>query len=113
MSTTYTPCQGIWHNKVRHDCCPKWASGKPFLLWAGLTRTGRSLRRRDDSLPYSPENCFWADNQPRGDAFIKKVVALRVSLLGETREQAEDWFASVSHQRRYFWFSQNKAKVAS
>lgn len=111
MSTTYTPCRGIWHNEVRHNCCPAWKDADTFSSWVRHSRNFRSLRRRDESQPYSPENCFWSNNQPRGDAFIENVIALRESLLGESRCEALGWFESVSHQRRYFWFSQNKGKV--
>jgi hypothetical protein len=113
LSTTHKPCEAVWHSKVRHDCCPAWQDFTTFSAWVKTSRDFRSLRRRNESLPYSPGNCFWANNTPRGDAFIEKVIALRESLLGESQEQAEDWFVSVSHQRRYFWFNENKGKVAS
>lgn len=90
--------------KHRMEMCSAWQDEAVFgVFYAG--RTGRYLLRRDRSLPYSPENCYWSDRTVKGLLFRSKLVGLRMLLLGETFGEAEAWFDSVTHQRRYQWFS--------
>lgn len=106
------PFRWLWF-KVQGDCCPEWEDYATFDAWATETRDARTLRRRDKSLPFSPENCFWAASYGAGDEFKEKTIALRMALKEEDEQAAREWFASVSHQRRYEWFRLNKHRAVS
>ena len=55
-----------WSNFQRHPHAPEWDEYDAFLRWCRESGYApfNILRRRDLSLPYSPENCYW--DTPRG-----------------------------------------------
>lgn len=83
--------------------CDAWQDEAVFGEFFAA-RTGKFLFRKDASLPYSPENCYWEDQTAKGLLFRSKLIGLRMLTLGETLGDAEAWFDAVSHQRRYQWW---------
>ena len=100
------PYLNMWLIK-RSEMCPEWQDSREFGKFYEA-RTARFLVRRDTSLSYSPENCVWSEHTQEGWEFIQRLSQRRSEVRGESLEQALDWCASVSHQRRHQWARANE-----
>jgi len=99
------PHMALWW-RYRSEMCAAWQDESVFGEFC-KGRTGKFLLRKDKSRPYSAENCYWSDRTNKGLLFREQLTGMRMLVLGETREQAEAWIDSVTHQRRYQWFDKH------
>ena len=79
---------------IKKELSPDFAMFEDFYKWSvskGWT-PGAHLRRRDDSKPYSPDNCEWYSNDLK-----------ETNMSNEDREAfVEAWNKSVNRIRRHF-----------
>lgn len=98
---------------AKQNCCDEWMNYDAFHKWVESTKNQRVFRRRDESLPYSPENCFWSQSLPNGDRFRGSVAELRQKILGESHEASMQWVTSVTRQRAHQWYRRHSAGLGN
>lgn len=56
---TYWSWKRLWYNEDTAVVDPMWVTVDNFLIDMGLRPKGTVLSRKDESKPYSKENCEW------------------------------------------------------
>lgn len=82
-----------WRNIRMHPHAPEWDDAEEFLRWCQESgyKPFSILRRRDLSLPYGPENCYWDD--PKGVPPLAE---------DEELEAIRRWNKTVNVLRKHF-----------
>jgi len=71
--------------------CERWNSFDAFFADMGPRPSGCTLERLNRDLPYSPDNCVWADGIEQAN---NKGTNRRLTYLGQTKSMAE-WCAQL------------------
>lgn len=68
------------------EVCARWRTFENFLIDMGERPEGRSLERRDNDGPYSPDNCIWGTQSEQMNNTSRTV---RVDIGGVTKPLTE------------------------
>ncbi len=91
--------------KTGTEICPEWNNFAVFLVEMGKTEEGRELLRRDRSLPFSVNNCFWgtsADLARNSSRNVHVMIAGEKYLLCDAEKFLGIHRASINQRSRGF-----------